>query len=81
MPEKEVLDFKPATRLEQIGYNSKRALGPGSDAYHADHIHVDLAERAHRCLKDGRQARLAKKNPATQGECVAGFPAPVVTWR
>jgi len=22
-------------------------LGPGSDAYHADHIHVDLAERAH----------------------------------
>ena len=22
-------------------------LGPGSDAYHKDHIHVDLAERAH----------------------------------
>jgi hypothetical protein len=22
-------------------------LGPGSDAYHANHIHVDLAERAH----------------------------------
>jgi len=23
-------------------------LGPGSDPYHAEHIHVDLAERAHR---------------------------------
>jgi hypothetical protein len=23
-------------------------LGPGSDSYHAEHIHVDLAERAHR---------------------------------
>jgi hypothetical protein len=24
----------------------KTVLGPGSDAYHADHIHLDLAERA-----------------------------------
>ena len=24
----------------------KTVLGPGSDAYHVDHIHLDLAERA-----------------------------------
>jgi hypothetical protein len=41
-------------------------LGPGSDAYHADHIHVDLAERAHgykMCQWDVREAEAVVEVP------------------
>jgi Extensin-like protein C-terminus len=33
--------MRPASALITV-------LGPGSDPYHAEHIHVDLVERAHR---------------------------------
>jgi hypothetical protein len=32
-------------------------LGPGSDAYHNDHIHLDLAERADTCNVGGKSLR------------------------
>jgi hypothetical protein len=41
-------------------------LGPGSDAYHADHIHVDLAERAHgyrMCQWDVREPEAGAEVP------------------
>jgi hypothetical protein len=41
-------------------------LGPGSDAYHADHIHVDLAERAHgyrMCQRDVREPEAVVEVP------------------
>jgi hypothetical protein len=41
-------------------------LGPGSDAYHADHIHVDLAERARgyrMCQWDVREPEAASEVP------------------
>jgi len=49
-------------------------LGPGSDAYHAEHIHVDLAERAHSyriCQWDIRE-------PETMAEAPIPPPKPVV---
>ena len=41
-------------------------LGPGSDPYHAEHIHVDLAERAHgyrMCQWDVREAQPVAEVP------------------
>ena len=38
-------DFRDATRKSACGRFST-VLGPGSDGYHEDHIHVDLRERA-----------------------------------
>ena len=47
-------------------------LGPGSDGYHEDHVHVDLAERAggHRmCQWEVREPR--------RGACRPPVPLPV----
>jgi hypothetical protein len=53
-------------------------LGPGSDAYHADHIHVDLAERAHgyrMCQWDVRENEAVAEVPIPLPKPVAVTPA------
>jgi hypothetical protein len=50
-------------------------LGPGSDGYHEDHIHVDLAERRgglHMCQWDVREP----EEDNTAGEAVVPLPRP-----
>jgi hypothetical protein len=50
-------------------------LGPGSDGYHEDHIHVDLAERRgglHMCQWDVREP----EEDSTAGEAVVPLPRP-----
>jgi hypothetical protein len=39
-------DFREITRKSACG-RFTTVLGPGSDGYHEDHVHVDLRERAH----------------------------------
>jgi Resolvase, N terminal domain/Extensin-like protein C-terminus len=48
-------------------------LGPGSDAYHADHIHVDLAERAH----GYRMCQWDVREPEAVAEVPIPLPKPV----
>ena len=50
-------------------------LGPGSDAYHADHIHVDLAERA----RGYRMCQWEVREPEAVAEVPIPLPKPVVT--
>src|SRR5260221_333352 len=46
-------------------------LGPGSDAYHNDHVHLDMAERARKtrvCQWDIRETVLARAEPQAPPE-------------
>jgi hypothetical protein len=62
-------------------------LGPGSDGYHEEHIHLDLAERRNNykvCQWDVREppppaeAKAQKPAPAAQAEDVQGDDEPVI---
>jgi hypothetical protein len=61
-------DFREAVRRSACA-RFATVLGPGSDGYHEDHIHVDLAERRsgqHLChwdVRDPERADVAAKNP------------------
>jgi hypothetical protein len=62
-------DFREATRKSACG-RFLTVLGPGSDGYHEDHVHVDLRERARGyrlCQWDVRDPELpADSTPAAQ---------------
>jgi hypothetical protein len=52
----------------------KTVLGPGSDGYHEDHVHLDLAER----LNDYRMCQWDIRDPAQPGDIPLPRPRPVL---
>jgi hypothetical protein len=55
-------------------------LGPGSDGYHEDHVHVDLAERAggyRMCQWDLHDALHPDAPPAQAGVAALASPIPL----
>jgi len=66
-------DFREITRKSACGRFST-VLGPGSDGYHEDHVHVDLRERARgyrMCQWDVRDPE-----PAAESDVAAPVPLP-----
>jgi hypothetical protein len=66
-------DFRESTRKSACGRFST-VLGPGSDGYHEDHVHVDLRERARgyrMCQWDVRDPE-----PAAESDVAAPVPLP-----
>jgi hypothetical protein len=59
-------DFRERLRLRTCS-RFTTVLGPGSDGYHEDHIHVDLAERRgghHMCQWQIREEEQKEENPS-----------------
>jgi len=74
-------DFRERMRKSACA-RFKTVLGPGSDGYHEEHIHVDLAERRNDyriCQWDIRDPVVASEShePATVGEIPLPRPRPV----
>jgi hypothetical protein len=65
-------DFRERMRLSACA-RFKTVLGPGSDGYHEEHIHVDLAERRN----DYRICQWDIRDPVEAGEIPLPRPRPV----